>query len=132
MYSTVAFGPAATTWYGFLQRRVAFKSAASTVTARVIADQLLFTPVHLTAFLSSMAFLEGTDPAERLRATLVPSYKANLAIWPAVQAVNFSIIPLDYRVLFVNVVALGRSLSINHRQRYFESRLTGLQGGIAY
>lgn len=55
-----------------------------------------------------MAIMEGSDPAERLRTAFVPSYKANLLIWPMVQGINFSIVPLDYRVLFVNVAALGR------------------------
>lgn len=55
-----------------------------------------------------MAILEGADPMERLRTTLLPSYKANLMIWPLVQGINFSIVPLDYRVLFVNVISLGK------------------------
>lgn len=54
-----------------------------------------------------MAIMEGADPVERLRTSFAPSYKANLMIWPFVQGVNFSVVPLDYRVLFVNFVALG-------------------------
>jgi protein Mpv17 len=101
------FGPAATTWYGFLQRHVTFRSPRATLVARVAADQVLFTPVHLCAFLSSMSILEGTDPVEKLRSSLLPSYRANLALWPAVQFVNFSLVPLEYRVLVVNLVSLG-------------------------
>lgn len=29
-------------------------------------------------------------------------------IWPAVQMVNFAFIPLEFRTLFVNVIALGK------------------------
>lgn len=101
------FGPAATTWFSFLQRSVVLKNAKATIVARVAADQLLFTPTHLTCFLTSMAIMEGTDPLEKLRTTFLTSYKANLTIWPAVQGFNFAIVPLDYRVLFVNVISLG-------------------------
>lgn len=55
-----------------------------------------------------MAILEGSDPMEKLRSSFVPSYKANLTIWPMVQGVNFAIVPLEYRVLVVNLVSLGK------------------------
>lgn len=101
------FGPAATTWFGFLQRHVVLKNSKATIVARVAADQCLFTPTHLTCFLSSMAIMEGSDPVEKLRTTFLPSYKANLTIWPLVQGVNFTFVPLEYRVLAVNLVSLG-------------------------
>ena len=101
------FGPAATTWYGFLQRNVVLKNSKATIVARVAADQCLFTPTHLTCFLTSMAIMEGSDPIEKWRNSFLPSYKANLTIWPLVQGVNFAIVPLEYRVLVVNLVSLG-------------------------
>ena len=59
-----------------------------------------------------MAIMEGSDPVEKWRNNFLPSYKANLAIWPFVQGVNFTFVPLEFRVLVVNVVALGMRLSI--------------------
>ncbi|KAJ9194473.1 hypothetical protein DTO166G4_2409 [Paecilomyces variotii] len=110
LYGGAIFGPAATTWFGFLQRNVVLKSTRATLIARVVADQGLFTPTHLTAFLSSMAIMEGTDPVEKWRSTFWQSYKANLMIWPWVQGVNFTFVPLEHRVLVVNVVSLGKCL----------------------
>ncbi|PKY00505.1 peroxisomal membrane protein [Aspergillus campestris IBT 28561] len=107
LYGGAIFGPAATTWFSFLQRHVVLKSKTATLVARVTADQCLFTPTHLTCFLSSMAIMEGSDPVEKWRNNFLPSYKANLAIWPFVQGVNFTFVPLEFRVLVVNVVALG-------------------------
>ena len=51
--------------------------------------------------------MEGADPKERLRGTYVEALKKNWMVWPAVQAVNFKFVPLEHRVLVVNVVSLG-------------------------
>jgi protein Mpv17 len=54
-----------------------------------------------------MAIMEGSDPIEKWCNSFLPSYKANLTIWPLVQGVNFAFVPLELRVLVVNVVSLG-------------------------
>jgi protein Mpv17 len=61
-------------------------------------------------FLSSMAYLEGASPKERLAKAYVPGMTNNFLLWPWVQAVNFRFVPLEHRVLVVNFVALGESL----------------------
>lgn len=101
------FGPAATAWFGFLQRYVVTNSKAGTIAARVAVDQVFFAPTQLTCFLSSMAIMEGTDPIKKLRTTFFQCYKANISVWPFVQTVNFTFVPLEYRVLMVNVISLG-------------------------
>lgn len=83
----------------------------TTIVARVIADQTIFTPIHLFCFLSYMSIMEGGSPKEKLQSVYWPTYKANLTLWPTVQLVNFSVVPLEHRVLVVNLVSLGKSLS---------------------
>ena len=51
--------------------------------------------------------MEGTDPKEKLRGTYWEALKKNWMVWPVVQAVNFRFVPLQHRVLVVNVVSLG-------------------------
>ena len=104
---TAIFGPAATIWYGFLQRRIVLKSENLTIAARVLTDQLVFASTNLFVFLSSMAYMEGSSPGEKLRSTYFPALEKNWMLWPAVQTVNFKYVPLQHRVLVVNFVSLG-------------------------
>jgi protein Mpv17 len=57
-----------------------------------------------------MAIMEGSSPKKKLEKSYFPGLKANYALWPAVQAINFKFVPLEHRVLVVNIVALGKRL----------------------
>ncbi|KAM7188736.1 Mpv17 / PMP22 family domain containing protein [Naviculisporaceae sp. PSN 640] len=107
-YGGVVFGPAATTWFKLLQRHVNFPSSPNkTMLARVALDQGVFAPTFIGIFLSSMAILEGGSPREKLQSSYKECLTTNYFIWPFVQMVNFKLIPLEHRVLFVNVISLG-------------------------
>lgn len=101
------FGPVATTWFGILARRVTLRNARLETLARVACDQTLFAPVMIGAFLSSMAAMEGASPKERLETKWWPALQANWMLWPFVQFVNFTFLPLQHRVLFANVISIG-------------------------
>lgn len=52
--------------------------------------------------------MEGTSPKDKLQASYWTALEKNWMLWPAVQAVNFRFVPLEHRVLVVNVVSLGK------------------------
>lgn len=101
------FGPAATTWFKFLQQRINLRNHNATIAARVLTDQTVFASTNLFCFLSSMAIMEGTSPKDKLDSAYWPALQKNWMLWPAVQAINFKFVPLDHRVLVVNFVSLG-------------------------
>lgn len=107
LYGGAVFGPAATTWFKFLQEKIKFQSANLTIAARVLTDQSVFASTNMFVFLSSMAIMEGSSPKEKLESTYTTALAKNWMVWPAVQAVNFKFVPLEHRVLVVNVVSLG-------------------------
>ena len=72
-------------------------------------DQTVFSTTNLFMFLSSMSLMEGTDPREKLQKSYKTALIKNWTVWPAVQAINFKLVPLEHRVLVVNVVSLGKS-----------------------
>lgn len=104
---TAVFGPAATTWYKFLAKNVNLKSPNGTILARVALDQGVFAPVFIGVFLSSMATMEGNSVKEKLDKNYRTALTSNYMLWPFVQAVNFKVVPLEHRVLFVNVISIG-------------------------
>jgi len=101
------FGPAATNWFKFLQTKIVLKNKNLEIVARVAADQTLFAPTNLFIFLSSMAIMEGSSPSEKLEKTYTTALTKNWMVWPFVQLINFRFIPLEHRVLLVNVISLG-------------------------
>ncbi|KAK3695046.1 hypothetical protein B0T22DRAFT_398098 [Podospora appendiculata] len=107
LYGGAVFGPVAATWFKLLQRHVNFKSANATTLARVACDQLLFAPTFIGVFLGSMAVLEGGSPRDKLERSYAPALTTNWMIWPFVQMVNFKLVPLEHRLLFVNVISIG-------------------------
>ncbi|KAL2438858.1 Protein sym-1 [Exophiala dermatitidis] len=107
LYGGFIFGPAATKWYSFLQNKINLRSHNATIAARVLADQTAFATCNMALFLSTMSILEGSNPSEKLEKSYWPGLKANWVLWPAVQAVNFTVVPLEHRVLVVNIVSLG-------------------------
>ncbi|KAI1497066.1 hypothetical protein F5X99DRAFT_398217 [Biscogniauxia marginata] len=107
LYGGAVFGPAATTWFGILQRHVVLRNKNAEMLARVAADQLLFAPTFIGVFLSSMAVMEGSSPRDKLAKSYVPALQTNYLIWPFVQMANFKLVPLEHRVLVVNVVSIG-------------------------
>ncbi|KAF2235281.1 hypothetical protein EV356DRAFT_500499 [Viridothelium virens] len=108
LYGGAIFGPAATLWYSFLQRRIHFPTRPNLqILAQVGCDQCIFAPTNAAVFLSSMTFLEGGDVGAKLRSTWGTVVAMNWVVWPWVQGVNFKLVPLQHRVLVVNVVSLG-------------------------
>ncbi|KAK3630057.1 Protein required for ethanol metabolism [Elasticomyces elasticus] len=106
-YGGLVFGPGATMWYRVLQRIKVPGRPNMEIAARVAADQFVFASTNLFIFLSTMAILEGGDPKKKLESTYFEALKKNWMVWPAVQFTNFKFVPLEHRVLVVNLVSLG-------------------------
>ncbi|KAF9901331.1 hypothetical protein EC991_006258 [Linnemannia zychae] len=77
---------------------------------RVAADQILFAPVGLAMLFTGLTVLEGgslQQIKDKLNNTFIPTLKANYLVWPMVQLVNFSVMPLQLRLPFVSVVGIA-------------------------
>ncbi|XP_012536108.1 protein Mpv17 isoform X2 [Monomorium pharaonis] len=110
-------GPVTRTWYGILDKYIGSKSYSVAI-KKVACDQLFFAPIFLTVLLISIGICQGKD-IERLKIKLKNEYSDilinNYKLWPMVQLVNFSLVPLHYQTLVVQSVALLWNSYISYR-----------------
>ncbi|KAG5452155.1 Mpv17-like protein [Clonorchis sinensis] len=108
LVGTFYLGPCLSVWYRFIAK---FFTGHPTVKVAklVCADQLIFTPPLLFGVLSLLTLLRHRSVdmwkrqiSENYGNVLLMNYK----IWPFAQVVNFVFIPLPFRVLFINTIAV--------------------------
>ncbi|XP_044528973.1 peroxisomal membrane protein 2 [Gracilinanus agilis] len=76
---------------------------------RLLLDRLVFAPAFLLLFFFCMNLLEGKNMAAfsaKVKTGYWPALQMNWKIWTPVQFININYIPLQFRVLFGNMVAL--------------------------
>lgn len=90
-----------------------FRSKLLSISTRVLVNQIFFTPVFLASFftLQSVFASAGTVSAgemiDTLKKTIPTAYINSCKLWPAVTALNFWFVPLEFRALFGGAVAVG-------------------------
>ncbi|OIW31885.1 hypothetical protein CONLIGDRAFT_629573 [Coniochaeta ligniaria NRRL 30616] len=99
-------------WFKFLEKTFPITKAAAFGPAmkRVVFDQLIFAPFGLGVFFTAMTVAEGggrREVATKLRDMYVPTLKANYIIWPAVQVINFRLMPVQFQLPFVSTVGIA-------------------------
>lgn len=73
------------------------------------ADQLIFAPGFLAIFLPVLGVVKGKSWEENKRdvkGQYLDIVLMNWTIWPAFQIINFSLVPLNMQVVFVQVLAI--------------------------
>ncbi|KAF6278347.1 peroxisomal membrane protein 2 [Rhinolophus ferrumequinum] len=101
-------GPLSHYFYLFLERWVPPEVPLAGV-LKLLLDRVLFAPAFLLLFFVVMNFLEGRDAAAlaaRVRSGFWPALQMNWRVWTPVQFINVNYVPLQFRVLFANLVAL--------------------------
>nr|CAD7446061.1 unnamed protein product [Timema bartmani] len=102
-------GPVLQYWYTILERIGGTNGRAITVVKKVLIDQIIAAPLMLAIVITTITLLFGQDLAG-VRAKFRQDYLAvlitNYKVWPFVQLANFYLVPLQYRVLLVQTVAI--------------------------
>ena len=85
----------------------------------VIADQFFFTPPLMGSFLFISEYLKEYNPRNAIKALqnkMWTGLKTNWTVWPPVQLINFTVIPSQFRVPFVNFVGLFWTIYLSYLQ----------------
>jgi len=100
-------------WFKFLSRAFPITKGSNAFVPtmkRVAFDQLVYAPVGVAAFFVIMTIAEGGGKravTHKLRDMYMPTLKANYMVWPAVQLLNFRVIPLQFQLPFVSSVGIA-------------------------
>ncbi|KAI9722785.1 MAG: hypothetical protein M1828_004481 [Chrysothrix sp. TS-e1954] len=100
-------------WYGFLSRSFPItKGGAATMSAlkRVAFDQFIAAPVGLALFFTFMTVAEGGGRravGRKFQDVFLPALKANYILWPAIQIVNFRLMPLQFQIPLVSSIGIA-------------------------
>lgn len=100
-------------WFQFLSRTFPMAKGTSALGAtlkRVAMDQLVFAPLGIAWFFTVMTVTDGGGRRAvqtKLRDMFVPTLKANFMVWPAVQLINFRLMPVQFQLPFVSTVGIA-------------------------
>ncbi|KAJ5562006.1 hypothetical protein N7535_003531 [Penicillium sp. DV-2018c] len=99
-------------WFGFLSRAFPLTKLNPTAPAfkRVAFDQLIFAPFGLACFFTYMTIAEGGGRralTHKFSDVYLPTLKANFVLWPAVQILNFRVVPIQFQIPFVSTVGIA-------------------------
>jgi len=99
-------------WFGALSKWFPITKTRGTVPAlqRVAMDQLIFAPMGLGCFFTFMTVAEGGGRraiTKKFQDVYVPTLRANYILWPAVQILNFRVMPIQFQIPFVSTVGIA-------------------------
>lgn len=97
---------------------------------RVAFDQLMFAPVGLSVFFTFMTVAEGAGREEIVRKfqdVYVPTLRANYILWPAVQILNFRVMPLQFQIPFVSTIGIAWTAYLSLTNSSEEEALEALE-----
>ncbi|KAM9446916.1 peroxisomal membrane protein 2 [Clarias gariepinus] len=108
VYGLVITGPLSHHFYHLLELLFP-ASAPFSLLKRLLLERLIFAPAFLLLFFAVMNTLEGkthSDLQDKLKARYWPALKMNWKVWTPFQFININYVPVQYRVLFANLIAL--------------------------
>lgn len=107
-------------WYAFLRSAYSEDAKLITIVQRVLADQLLYSPIMLTCFLLYLGVVVEGKTADIINESFfwrkyVKTLSLNLCIWPLAQFINFLLIPNALQIPFSSCISVlwNTYLSLN-------------------
>lgn len=106
----VIISPVLTRWFSFLEQKIPpEESQLRRGMKKMLLDQTTMSPILNFVVMSSVAILNHhtwSQMKEEIPAQYPHILKMNYLVWPAVQIINFTFLPLAYQVVFLQFVAI--------------------------
>lgn len=92
-------------------------TGAKGATLKLLIDQTIGATIIISGFTIWGTMFKGgsfNDAITQLKTSFVSIFKLNAMVWPAASIINFGLVPLEYRTLFVNCVAFFWSIILSY------------------
>ncbi|OAG34676.1 hypothetical protein AYO21_11155 [Fonsecaea monophora] len=119
-------------WFLFLGTHFNYASKWTSIAVKVAIQQFFFAPIFNTYFFGMQALLTGEAPSvviHRIVSAVPESVVSSAKFWPAVTAVNFTLVPAHLRFAFSGFFAVIWQTYLSFLNRREEK--TGPQGTLA-
>ncbi|KAL7274805.1 hypothetical protein RUND412_002280 [Rhizina undulata] len=105
-------------WFSFLAEAFPITEDSKTAPAlwRVLLDQIVFSPLSLALFFAYMTAAEGGGRraiSRKFDSVFVSTLKSNYVLWPAVQILNFRVLPLQFQLLFASTIGVAWNIYLS-------------------
>lgn len=112
-YGALIFSFIGDKWYRILNKHVVIRNMPvnhwTNTILKVSCDQIIFAPISIPFYFSVITFMEGKD-GNTIRTKIKDNWwttlLANWKIWPIFQLFNFYFVPVQHRLLAVNLIAI--------------------------
>ncbi|XP_011301631.1 mpv17-like protein 2 [Fopius arisanus] len=111
-----AQGPFHHYFYAILDKVLPGRNAGSIV-KKTVLDQAIASPTCLAIFFFGHGALEqreNEDVFEEIREKFFTTYKVDCCFWPPTQMINFLLVPVQYRVIYVNVMNIVYDIFLSY------------------
>lgn len=109
LYGGAVFSPIASIWFSKVLERVRFQSRYANIATKVALDQAIAGPALTATFFSVTTLMAGgsfNDAKNKVKQSWWPTLKTAWCLWIPVQTINMALMPVNQRLLFVNVVSI--------------------------
>jgi len=104
-------GPVTHYWYKLLfgKLTISIKDPIIGLVVQILLDSIIFSPVTVSGYFTLRSIMEGSGIEgikDKLSTRLVKTVFGAWKFWPAANIINFGLIPLEFRVLYMNVLSI--------------------------
>eukprot|EP00697_Spironema_sp_BW2_P003807 gnl/Spiro4/15057_TR8117_c0_g1_i1.p1 gnl/Spiro4/15057_TR8117_c0_g1~~gnl/Spiro4/15057_TR8117_c0_g1_i1.p1 ORF type:complete len:202 (-),score=48.94 gnl/Spiro4/15057_TR8117_c0_g1_i1:66-632(-) len=113
----VVMGPVFHNWFKILERAVPGSSMTANISKMVI-DQVTMAPTFTAFFFTTLKLMEGRpwdEAVAHTKANFWPALRTNYMVWPTSQLINFTFVPLNLRVLWLNMTGFCWNIYLSYR-----------------
>ena len=122
IFGSTFVGPALAIWYKTLNK-LPIKGTLGVV-SKVALDQFVWSPIGIAFFFGMQDALQGISvdsSYQKLKLVYWDVLKTNWTIWPAIQFINFYMVPVNYQSVVVNTVAIGWNAYLSRKNSLADS-----------